>query len=349
MRVPKVGIYKPANSPYWHLRYWDIDSGKTERPSTKETNFNSAVKVQHQKQDEIKNYVLYGIKPTAPANTAALTLSQMLNTALKAAKAFTPKHIAEKERRHKIFLKKIGADTPIDSITKDTLNTYILTRRADGMTDTTIHTELSTLRNAFNIALEAKKTTNYPFRKWKHGLKVKKTKDTYLTDTDITTLISKLKPIDDILDRLILIICTTALRLSDAASLSWDTVNGSKGFTVSKTNSTKAIYLPLSVTSILEACGESQGRVCPVSYKYESGLSKAVKDRIKKHLGKGMGAHSLRRSIATYALKNKASIKDVQEMLGHSSPTMTLEYAKANSDSARAVVDSLPWVNAAAH
>ena len=38
--------------------------------------------------------------------------------------------------------------------------------------------------------------------------------------------------------------------------------------------------------------------------------------------------HALRHSFATQSLRNGASLKYVQELMGHSTPGMTLKYAK---------------------
>jgi len=49
------------------------------------------------------------------------------------------------------------------------------------------------------------------------------------------------------------------------------------------------------------------------------------------------GFHTLRRTAATLALQQAASIRDVQAMLGHKSPVMTLtRYAQADVDQQRA-------------
>jgi site-specific recombinase XerD len=45
--------------------------------------------------------------------------------------------------------------------------------------------------------------------------------------------------------------------------------------------------------------------------------------------------HALRHSFATESLRNGAGLKDVQSLMGHSTPTMTLKYAKTvNSEDA---------------
>lgn len=58
------------------------------------------------------------------------------------------------------------------------------------------------------------------------------------------------------------------------------------------------------------------------------------------------GFHTLRRTAATLALQQAASIRDVQAMLGHKSPVMTLtRYAQADVEQQRAacarVADSI--------
>jgi site-specific recombinase XerD len=55
--------------------------------------------------------------------------------------------------------------------------------------------------------------------------------------------------------------------------------------------------------------------------------------------------HALRVTFATQALANGASVRDVQSIVGHSDPGLTMRiYAQTTNQGRRAAIDALPFV-----
>jgi integrase len=55
--------------------------------------------------------------------------------------------------------------------------------------------------------------------------------------------------------------------------------------------------------------------------------------------------HPLRATFVTHALANGASVRDVQAIVGHSDPGLTMRiYAQTTNQGRRAAIDALPFV-----
>ena len=124
-----------------------------------------------------------------------------------------------------------------------------------------------------------------------------------------------------------------ALRVSEAASLTWDRVSPDSMRITGKGNKTGLVPMPPILWDLLARLGGDRNSRAPVM-----GISKrSIQEATDKHLAilglkrPGISCHSLRHSSATCMLIGGASIEAVRVFLRHSNISTTQNYISAAS------------------
>ena len=139
----------------------------------------------------------------------------------------------------------------------------------------------------------------------------------------------------------------TGMRRGEILSLKWDQIRG--GFIyLEKTKTNEARQIPVSddLEAVFKDIRQKDGlryehvftfRGQPIERDLHVGFNAAV-----KRAGLvGFHFHDLRHTFASQLILNGGSLKDVQEILGHKSMTMTLRYAHLTQESKRKAVNLL--------
>jgi integrase len=132
----------------------------------------------------------------------------------------------------------------------------------------------------------------------------------------------------------------TGLRRSELLGLTWDRIDLSRGvIRLELTKSGKRREVPLNAESyaVLVSLGpKDTGRV----FRKQS-LRKAYENAVSNAKLDDVNFHTLRHTFASWAVMRGVSLKELQELLGHSSLAMTMRYAHLAPERLRSAVARL--------
>ena len=138
----------------------------------------------------------------------------------------------------------------------------------------------------------------------------------------------------------VVVAINTGLRRSELLGLTWDRVDSSRGvIRLEVTKSGKRREVPLNAESYaaLVSLGPKQsGRV----FRKQS-LRKAYENAVGNAKLDDVNFHTLRHTFASWAVMRGVSLKELQELLGHSSLAMTMRYAHLAPERLRSAVTRL--------
>ncbi|WP_430225875.1 tyrosine-type recombinase/integrase [Paroceanicella profunda] len=234
-----------------------------------------------------------------------------------------------------------------DQITVETCRKYATTRRAKGISDGSIWTELGRVRSACNWAVKRKLLDNSP-----HIARPSKPapKDRWLSDAEISLLLAaKMAPHTRLA---ILVMLSTACRVTAALELTWDRVDLERGI------------LDLRA----DATGPRKGRaVVPINAGLKAALSEARRAALTDHVIEWNGGpvrdiktgfraavadaglkdvtpHVLRHTAAVHLAAGGMPLNRISQFLGHSSTAVTERvYARFAPDHLREEAELLDF------
>ena len=138
------------------------------------------------------------------------------------------------------------------------------------------------------------------------------------------------------------------LRESEALEARWKWLDlTSHTYTVgrSKTRTPRTIPVPSWLWSHLLEMPKTLSEFicpCPDGTAHRGQVTKKTLARAAKDLGiEGITPHSLRRTFATLHAQQGTALSDLQGMMGHASPVLTLLYIQQSSDAKRVAQDTL--------
>jgi integrase len=228
-----------------------------------------------------------------------------------------------------------------------------------------VNREMETLRHMFNKAMEWGMMEKNPFDRFKDSILFPEDSGRvrYLTEDEIKALLSAAPPyLRNILKGALL----TGLRKGDLLSLKWEDVDLEKGilfFNEQKKNGKRRAkilnqdFLDL-LMSIRKGKSEyvfnapvprKKGEKEYVAYPDPDGrplkdCQRSFRSALKKGGIKDFHFHDLRHTSASYMVMKGASMKAVQEHLGHSNLAMTERYSHLSPDYLKAEVERLNGV-----
>lgn len=219
--------------------------------------------------------------------------------------------------------------------------------------DASVNREMACLHHLFNKAVEWDMMEKSPFEH-KQSLRLKENNKRvrFLNEDEITSLLSACAPhLKPIVETAIL----TGMRRGEILSLKWDQIRG--GFIyLEKTKTNEARQIPVS--DDLEAIFKDIRHKDGLRYEHvftfrgqpiERDLHVCFGAALKRAGLVGFHFHDLRHTFASQLILNGGSLKDVQEILGHKSMTMTLRYAHLTQESKRKAVNLLNGLTGLCH
>jgi integrase len=250
----------------------------------------------------------------------------------------------------------------LDSITYYDCQTYKLTRSRTPIkhgtprTKSTLNKEVGCLRHMLNKAIEWGMLKQSPMSQGKPLQEAENNKRfRYLNEEEISALLQECSAY---LGDVVVVAVNTGMRRGELLSLRWGQVkDGFIYLQKTKTNRERVIPINQAVNEVLKRRRQKIGFASPFVFCHEShrankrGIS--LVNEAYADLKKGFRAacqragiedvrfHDLRHTFASHLVMRGASLKEVQELLGHANLTMTLRYAHLSQEAKVNAVNSL--------
>ena len=240
------------------------------------------------------------------------------------------------------------------------------TRRGKERSDVAVNRELETLRHMLNKAVEWGMLSISPFERFKEPILFKEDQGRirYLTEDEMNRLFQVLDTKPKIrrkhkkdaplpyayLKDIILAALLTGLRRGDILGLKWPNVDLDKGILFfdeqKKGYKQRVKALNTDMINLLKGIlrGKSEFIFTGPDGQPLKDVKRAFNTVLRKAGITNFHFHDLRHTSASYMVMRGASLKAVQEHLGHTSLTMTQKYAHLSPEFQRAEVEKLSGV-----
>ena len=248
------------------------------------------------------------------------------------------------EQMLKQLTEYFGSERPVTEIGPVDIEGYKLHRRTQ-VSGSTVNRELALLKRMFNLATEWDLFLDRNpvcrvkfFREFNIQRRI-------LSIEEEKRLLENASPF---LQDLIIFGLNTGMRVGEIFSLQWSYVELEKGVLnvfAPKTGKTRAVPINAEAKRVLEAWALGRKNEF-VFYNYDTGkpfvdLKAGFALACRKAGISGVTWHTLRHTFASRLVDRGADIVTVQQLLGHSTVTVTMRYTHTNLDSKRAAVEKL--------
>jgi integrase len=250
------------------------------------------------------------------------------------------------------FKKYFEEETKLCNIRYVDLETYRnhlmqkLTRHAGIRADGSVNREMAVLRHILSKAVEWDMMDQNPFEKGKSLLlKLNNQRIRYLTEDEIDWLLEECKS-QKHLHRIVSCAINTGMRRGEILGLRWDQIrNGFIYVKKSKTKNRREIPINEDLNRVFKEIRKEQGLTSKSVFTYNSRtiqrVERAFKGALRRAGIEDFRFHDLRHTFASHVIMRGGSLKDVQELLGHKTMTMTLRYSHLSQEHKRKAVNLL--------
>ena len=233
-------------------------------------------------------------------------------------------------RNAQAAVKFFGRSRPLDTIGTETIDEWIFELEKIGNSDSTINRKLSSLSKMMTVAIERGRLENkpkLPYRKEVQG------RMRFLTEEEEETVIYLLRQWSaEIIADGVIVLLDTGIRIGELLRLKEKDIDFKAGLIhiwQSKTYHPRAIPMTTRVRTIIEGRRTRRGENPLFPVKYHQ--FKRAWERVRSHMGyvgdPQFVIHSLRHTCAARLIQRGASLRLVQEWLGHKTFIVTLRYA----------------------
>ena len=276
------------------------------------------------------------------------------------------------------FKAHFGEDTRLGNIRYADLETYRnqlrskLTRHGTLRSEASVNREMSCLHHLFTKAVEWEMVEQNPFGRGKSLLlKENNERVRFLSEDEIGRLLAEVNHIPH-LRRIVVCALNSGMRKGEILSLRWPQIrNGFIYLTMTKTKNARQIPINDTLAALFDEIKREQRPASEHVFTYRQNEHRAkegsanrnrlelvrigsqvkdVKTAFKaacKRAGiEDFTFHDLRHTFASHVLMRGASIKDVQELLGHKTMKMTLRYAHLTQEHKKKAVNLLNGLTA---
>lgn len=261
-----------------------------------------------------------------------------------------------------------GEETLLSNIRFVDLETYrnhlrdSITKKKTIRKDASVNRAISCLRHIFTKAVEWEMIEQSPFDRGKSLiLKENNQRLRFLSENEIDKLLNECAPY---LRHIVECALNTGMRRGEILSLKWSQIrNGFIYLDKTKTNESRQIPINETLEKVLDQIRSAQNpkgdkvvdlKGKPLKKKnlsskyvftYKGSPTQSIKTSFKTAL-KNAGIqdftfHDLRHTFASQVIMRGGSLKDVQELLGHKTMTMTLRYAHLTQEHKKKAVNLL--------
>jgi integrase len=253
------------------------------------------------------------------------------------------------EELYRLRIKKAFGQKRLNQITRHQVQTFHTALKEEGLAAATCNHHIKLLRHAFNLAIDWEMLETNPVSRvplFHEDNKI----EHYLDDAELGRLLLILRTDENrSVCRVALFLLSTGCRLNEALSAKWSDVDLEKGvFIVSAKNSKskrmRSVPLNDSALEILSQL-DTQNRHEYLFINQKTGnpyttIGK-VWNRLRMKAGlKHLRLHDLRHQYASFLVNGGRTLYEVQQILGHSDPKVTMRYAHLSTKALRDAADS---------
>jgi len=249
-------------------------------------------------------------------------------------------------------------DLTVDQIGTHHVEAYKAQKKGDGLQHVTINNHLTVLSGCLRHAQERYELGRMPKIKW---LKTPPPRSDFLSPEEADRLLANSC---GTWREVFLMALKTGLRFGELKALSWADINWAnrsvtvrqswsmtkKGLDTPKSNRERTVPLVAEVTDMLAR----KKRRGPFVFVDEHGrsfspeqLNRELRDACARAGIRGITSHKLRHTFASHLAAAGASMKAIQELLGHSDLKVTMRYAHLSHSSLKATIGLLERSSAA--
>ena len=248
-----------------------------------------------------------------------------------------------------VLLERIIGNKSLKLITAKDIEKFKQVRLKE-VSPTTINIQFRTLKAAFNKALKLGLIEKNPFI-LSENLKVPRKQPEYISKKDFRKLLTNIQEND--FKKLIIFAVLTMMRLNEILNLEFQDldftrrlihVRNKKDFRV-KNSKPRVIPMSNEIYSLLKNREGKSGFVF-TNREGKQLVSNSVSRKFKNYiikckLSRTLHFHSLRHTGASWLINENVPLYDVQQILGHSSPTVTQLYAHLSSENLRKSIERI--------
>jgi integrase len=255
------------------------------------------------------------------------------------------------ERQRDLFrnhLKPVFGDKRLDEITLQSVQQFLTSLRNKGYAASTCNHPIRVLRHAIGLAckwriIETNQLAGLSLLREDNHV------NNIMTDDELKRLVRVLKSDrNEVVSSLCLFLLSTGARLNEALNARWEHFDlEHQNWTIpsehSKSRKIRSIPLNRTAIQILEGLGTRDKYDHPFIGRRGKPLTtiNRVWYRLRCEAGlEHLRLHDLRHNYASFLINSGRTLYDVQNILGHSDPTVTQRYAHLSTKSLRAAADS---------
>lgn len=239
-------------------------------------------------------------------------------------------------RANRLALKKLkkaaGMYARIDALNLKHIDIMITQAKAAKLSPHSINAYIRHIRAVFNKAVAWNYLKTNPFRDARE-IKAERRPAAYMpTQQEITKFLASIDDVDK--RRLATAYLATGRRRNELLQLTWFDVHLDTGqYLVRKSKAHLTRWYPINnvFRAVLEAMPKKSGRVFN-RWSHPDTISHIIKDALRQAKLGHMRLHDLRHTFASQVLMQGSTLKDVQELLGHSEIRTTEIYAHLTQD-----------------
>ena len=337
--LPGLYVEVRATSPgqgTFYLRYKD-STGKTCHQKIARTADIGLVEARKQART-LKAEIALGSDPRAEekARQAVLTFSEFFEQQYLPYVTPRKRSWGRDEELYRLRIKAVFGHKRLNQITRQQIQSFHTALMHEGLAAATCNHHIKLMKHALNLAVDWEMLDSNPVARvplFHEDNKI----EHYLNDTELERLLTVLHANRNSPVSLIaLFLLSTGCRLNEVLSAKWSDVDLDKSvFTIRATNSKskrlRAVPLNGTALEVLKQL-DTQERFEHLFINRKTGkpyvnITK-VWQRLRTAAGlKHLRLHDLRHQYASFLVNNGRTLYEVQQILGHSDPKVTMRYA----------------------
>ena len=231
----------------------------------------------------------------------------------------------------KKLIKQTGERLPLDQISVKHIDFMVKVELEANLSKRSINNYIRHARASLNKAVEWEYIKVNPLSNAKE-IKVDRKEPKFLEKLEISKFITSIKDVD--LRRIVVAYIVTGRRRSELMWLKWENVNfeRKKYSIIAKGDKKQTYSINTMFLAVLLSVGpKKEGRVFD-RWKHPDTLSHYVKEALKAAGYPNLTLHSLRHTFASIKAAEGCSLKEIQELLGHSEQRVTEIYTHLTED-----------------